>query len=129
MGATTQPATAGHDLTGASPVPVAFLGRTSTLVMQDPVASMRRQVRGVQAKLPPGWFIAAWYWDIESGGLDIEQRGHGTAHELFPEIGIPRDGGLADLLAEAKSPAPRFAGALWGGIGGAGWETLNAGTL
>ena len=33
---------------------MAFLGRTSTLVMQDPVASMRRQVRGVQAKLPPG---------------------------------------------------------------------------
>ena len=88
----------------AEPVPVAFLGRTSTLVMQDPAASLRRQVREVQAKLPPGWFIAAWFWDIESGGLDIEQRGHGTAHEQFPDIGIPRDGGLADLLAEAAVP-------------------------
>ena len=43
----------------------------------------------MQAKLPAGWFIAAWFWDIESGGLDLEQRGHGTAHDLFPEIGIP----------------------------------------
>ncbi len=103
MGApSSQAVPAGHDLTGAGPVPVAFLGRTSTLVMQDPVASMRRQVRGVQAKLPAGWFIASWYWDIESGGLDIEQRGHGTAHELFPGIGIPRDGGLADLLGEGE---------------------------
>ena len=29
----------------AEPVPVAFLGRTSTLVMQDPVASLRRKNR------------------------------------------------------------------------------------
>ena len=114
------------DLTGASPVPVAFMGRTSTLVMQDPVASMRRQVRGVQAKLPAGWFIAAYYWDIESGGLDIEQRGHGTAHELFPEIGIPRDGGLADLLAEAKSPDPRFAVVMCEDIERSGRDTFNA---
>jgi site-specific DNA recombinase len=88
------------------PVPVAFTGRTSTLTLQDPAASLRRQVRECQAKLPPGWYIAAWFWDIESGGLPTEARGHGTAHEQFPDIGIPRDGGLADLLAEAASPAP-----------------------
>ena len=63
----------------AEPVPVAFLGRTSTLLLQDPAASLRRQAREVQDKLPPGWFINAWYWDIESGGLDLEQRGHGSA--------------------------------------------------
>ena len=126
MGATASPHPAGHDLTGTSPVPVAFLGRTSTLVMQDPVASMRLQVRGVQAKLPAGWFIAAWFWDIESGGLDIEQRGHGTAHDLFPDIGIPRDGGLADLLAEAKSPDPRFAVVMCEDIERSGRDTFNA---
>ena len=91
------------------PVPVAFIGRTSTLTLQDPAASLRRQVRECQAKLPPGWYIAAWFWDIESGGLPTDQRGHGSAHEQFAGIGIPRDGGLADLLAEAASPAPRFA--------------------
>ena len=35
----------------AEPVPVAFLGRTSTLLLQDPAASLRRQAREVQAKL------------------------------------------------------------------------------
>jgi site-specific DNA recombinase len=107
-------------------VPVAFTGRTSTLVMQDPAASMRRQVRECQAKLPPGWYIAAWYWDIESGGLAIDQRGHGTAHEQFTDIGIPRDGGLADLLAEAASPAPRFAAVICEDIERSGRDTYYA---
>ena len=60
------------------PVPVAFLGRTSTLEMQDPRASLSRQIRAARAWLPPGWFITAWYWDIESGGLDLEARGRGA---------------------------------------------------
>ena len=38
----------------AEPVPVAFLGRTSTLEMQDPRASLRRQLRSSQEWLPPG---------------------------------------------------------------------------
>jgi site-specific DNA recombinase len=90
------------------PVPVAFLGRTSTLVLQDPAASLRRQVRSAQEWLPPGWFIAAWYWDIESGGLELEQRGHNDAWRQFTDIGIPRDGGLPDLLTDAKAPVPKF---------------------
>ena len=53
-------------------VPVAFLGRTSTLELQDPRASLHRQARSAQAWLPPGFRIVAWYWDIESGGLDLE---------------------------------------------------------
>src|ERR1044071_10391898 len=85
------------------PVPVAFLGRTSTLTMQDPVQSLGRQLREVKAKLPPGWFIAAHYWDIESGGLDLDQRGHGTAH-LSVDAGIPRDGGIAALLVQPAPP-------------------------
>jgi hypothetical protein len=97
----------------AEPVPVAFLSRTSTLLLQDPAASLRRQAREVQEKLPPGWFISAWFWDIESGGLDIEQRGHGTAHQAV-DVGLPRDGGLAAVTdsssdsANWKPSAPRL---------------------
>ncbi len=93
----------------SEPVPVAFLGRTSTLEMQDPRASLRRQIRSSQAWLPPDWLIAAVYWDVESGGLDLEARSQGEAYRAFADAGIPRDGGMADLLAEAASPVSKFA--------------------
>jgi site-specific DNA recombinase len=109
----------------AEPVPLAFLGRTSTLLLQDPVASLNRQLREVTDKLPPGWFIAAHYWDIESGGMDLDKRGHGTAHEQV-SVGIPRDGGMADLLAEASGPAPRFAAVMCEDIERSGRDTFNA---
>ncbi len=109
----------------AAPLPLAFLGRTSTAVVQDPVSSMRRQARSAQEKAPPGSFIAAWFWDIESGGMDLEQRGHGTAHERF-DVGIPRDGGIADLLAEAAGPNPRFAAVICEDIERSGRDTFNA---
>jgi site-specific DNA recombinase len=89
-------------------LPFAFLGRTSTGAMQDPVASIRRQARTCQDALPPGGQIVAWYWDIESGGLDLDQRGQSQAWRAFPGIGIPRDGGLQDLLGEAASGTRRF---------------------
>jgi site-specific DNA recombinase len=107
------------------PVPVAFLGRTSTLVMQDPVASLNRQLREVKGSLPPGWFIAAHYWDVESGGLDLDERGQGTAHQAL-KTGIPRDGGLDALLAEAGGPAPRFAAVMCEDIERSGRDTFNA---
>jgi site-specific DNA recombinase len=129
MGHPALPATEADGLTGASapaePVPVAFLGRTSTLLLQDPVASLNRQLREVKAKLPPGWFIAGHYWDIESGGLDLEDRGHGTGHQGL-QVGIPRDGGLAGLLAEAAGPAPRFAAVMCEDIERSGRDTFNA---
>ena len=118
------PATA--PMSPAEPVPVAFTGRTSTLYLQDPAASLRRQLRECEAKLPAGWFIAAHYWDIESGGMDIEDRGHGTEYQQFPDIGIPRDGGLADLLTEAASPVPRFAAVICEDIERSGRDTFNA---
>jgi DNA invertase Pin-like site-specific DNA recombinase len=111
--------------TGSSPVPVAFLGRTSTLVLQDPAASLGRQLRKVQERLPDGWFIAAHFWDVESGGLDLEQRGHGTGYDKL-NVNIPRDGGLAALLAEAKSPSPRFAVVMCEDIARSGRDTYNA---
>ncbi len=91
-------------------VPVAFLGRTSNERLQDPAASMRRQVRKSHAWLPRGarsWPIT--YWDVESGGDDLEDRGHGDAWQIAAAAGIPRDGGIADLLNEAASPTPDFA--------------------
>ena len=108
------------------PVPVAFLGRTSTLEMQDPRASLRRQIRSSQAWLPPGWFIAAVYWDVESGGLDLEQRSQGDAYRAFTDAGIPRDGGMADLLTEAQSPIPKFAAVICENIERSGRDTFNA---
>jgi hypothetical protein len=92
----------------AEPVPVAVLARTSTLSLQDPAASLNRQIRSCQAWLPAGWYVAGVYWDVESGGIDLEQRSQGQAWEPFAAAGIPRDGGLADLLTEAKAPLPPF---------------------
>jgi len=59
----------------AEPVPVAFIGRTSTLNLQDPRASLNRQLRAARQWLPPGWFIAA-----VSGGIDLEHRSQGEAY-------------------------------------------------
>jgi hypothetical protein len=58
---TTTPAPPPMTAPPAEPVPLAFLGRTSTLLLQDPVSSLNRQLREVQDKLLPGWFIAAHY--------------------------------------------------------------------
>jgi site-specific DNA recombinase len=93
----------------AEPVPVAILARTSTLLLQDPLASLRRQIRSCTEWLPDGWRITACYWDVESGGIDLDQRGHGETWRPFADAGIPRDGGIADLIHAAKAPAPPFA--------------------
>jgi site-specific DNA recombinase len=113
MGTATAPVTTGAVSAGPATgpgqtVPVAFIGRTSTL-MQDPVASLRRQVRKSKEWLPAGFQIVAWYWDVESGGLDLEQRSQGDAWQAAAGADIPRDGGMADLLRAAKSPVPPFA--------------------
>jgi DNA invertase Pin-like site-specific DNA recombinase len=113
----------------AEPIPVAFLGRTSTAEMQDPRASLRRQVRAAQDALPAGFTIVAWYWDIESGALDLKDRSQGRAWEQFADIGIPRDGGVADLLAAACGPAPEFAVVVCEDIERAARDTLASLTL
>ncbi len=56
----------------AEPVPVAMLGRTSTLELQDPYGSITRQITTAREWLPDGFYLAGYYWDIESGGLDLE---------------------------------------------------------
>ncbi|MDI5973708.1 recombinase family protein [Streptomyces sp. SL13] len=91
-----------------NPVPVAWLGRTSTEDAQDPTLSLPRQLRNARAALPPGWVIVAHFYDVESGRKDLDARGRSRAHERFA-VPIPRDGGIADLLSEAHSPGRRFA--------------------
>ena len=60
--------------TGAAPIGVAFLGRTSTGTLQDPVVSLARQYRGAGERLPEGFCIVRCYWDVESGGIDLDAR-------------------------------------------------------
>ncbi len=86
---------------------VAWCGRTSTEDLQDPTLSLPRQLDNSRTALPPGALVVAHFYDIESGRKNLEDRGHGTAHERFT-IPIPRDGGLQDLLAEAARDQRRF---------------------
>jgi hypothetical protein len=69
--------------------------------------SRPRQLESSRSALPSGFVIVAKFYDVESGRNSIERRGTGNAHQKF-DIPIPRDGGIADLLAEAKRPDRRF---------------------
>jgi hypothetical protein len=73
-------------------IPAAFEGRTSSERLQDPIASIRRQVRNARAWLPAGCQIIACYWDVESGGKDLEARGHSDAWQVASDAGIPATG-------------------------------------
>jgi len=88
-------------------VRVAVLCRTSTEDLQDPRQSVMRQVHNVKNALPEAWVIVAYFYDVESGRLELDQRGLKTGYEKF-NIPIPRDGGVGDLLAEAAHPKRRF---------------------
>jgi site-specific DNA recombinase len=110
----------------AEPVPVAILARTSTLLLQDPVASVRRQIRSCEQWLPAGWFVAAVYSDIESGATDLESRSQNGSWRILTDAGLPRDGGMADLLTEAASPVPRFAVVVCEDIERSARDTFNA---
>ncbi|RJQ77834.1 recombinase family protein [Pseudonocardiaceae bacterium YIM PH 21723] len=88
-------------------VRVAFVGRTSTEDRQDPRQSLTRQLKRGKGALPDSWVIVAHFFDVESGRLELDQRGKKSDYERF-DIPIPRDGGIADLLSEAKRPDRRF---------------------
>ncbi len=89
----------------AEPVPVAILARTSTLALQDPVRvaepADHLRPRLAARRLLRGRILL---------GRRIRRPGHRTtrARQLRSahRRGLPRDGGLADLLAEAEAPAP-----------------------
>jgi hypothetical protein len=92
---------------GPAKVPVAWVGRTSTEDNQDPTLSLPRQLDGSRHALPDEFVIVAHFYDVESGRTAEQLRGRGHGHEHF-DIPIPRDGGIADLLVEAKQPNRRF---------------------
>ena len=85
---------------------VAALIRTSTLDLQDPVASYRRQLRLIRTWLPYGWYVTAVFADVESGGIDIEHRSQTRSWRVLTDSGLKRDGGIADMLTEGASPEP-----------------------
>lgn len=88
-------------------VSVAFVGRTSTEDNQDPRQSLMRQLERCKTALPPSWVIVTHFYDVESGRMDLQHRGRKTDYERFG-IPIARDGGIIDLLAEARQPKRRF---------------------
>lgn len=88
-------------------VRVAFLARTSTDEQQDPTLSIPRQLANCERALLPGMVIVAHFYDVESSRKELDQRGRSTAWRKF-DIGIPRDGGLPELIAESTSPNRRF---------------------
>jgi site-specific DNA recombinase len=92
---------------GRGPLRFAWLGRVSTDDRQDPTLSLPRQLHTSRAALPEQSAIVAHFYDIESGRKELDERGRGSAHEKF-DIPISRDGGIHDLLSEARSPDRRF---------------------
>lgn len=83
------------------------MGRTSTDDQQDPTLSLPRQLANCRSALPAQFVIVAKFYDVESGRKDLSLRGHSSAHEHL-DIPIARDGGTANLLAEAQRPDRRF---------------------
>ncbi|MFD7552465.1 recombinase family protein [Streptomyces sp. NPDC059816] len=80
-----------------------FLGRVSTKDRQNPASSIPRQVALAGERLEPGEEFTAFYWDVESGMLPPDERGHGTL-AMYEALGVPvrRDGGLQDLMERAE---------------------------
>ncbi|BCB88860.1 iron chelate uptake ABC transporter family permease subunit [Phytohabitans suffuscus] len=94
-------------LSGLDTVAVAGLLRVSQEQLQDVRGSLIRQVDNITRALPAGWHVVAWFIDIESGRLEFDERGHGTGH-LNIVLPVERDGGLPELLEEAKRRDCRF---------------------
>ena len=107
-------------------VAMAFVGRTSTANMQDPVQSLHKQMRRAEERLPQGFYIARWYWDIESGGTDLDERSRTGVWEQFAAAGIPRDGGMAQLRAAITSDRPPFAAVICENIERSGRDMYDA---
>jgi site-specific DNA recombinase len=81
----------------------AFYGRVSSEDAQDPSLSLPRQLAACERIMAQaGGEIVACYWDIESGRKQLSERGKGADGELFG-VGLPRDGGLPQLLETAAN--------------------------
>lgn len=83
-----------------TPARFAFYGRVSTDDAQDPSLSIPRQLHACKHAIAhAGGEVVASYWDVESGRNWLDQRGKGDGTGLG--VSVPRNGGLADLLAAA----------------------------
>jgi len=67
----------------AGEIRVAFVGRTSTEDNQDPRNSMIRQLDRCRGAIPAAWVIAAHFYDVESGRMELDQRGRKGDYERF----------------------------------------------
>jgi DNA invertase Pin-like site-specific DNA recombinase len=85
------------------PVRTAFVGRCSTKDNQDPRSSIAGQVAEASVLLEPGEAFVAYFWDVESGMLGLDERSEGSAED-YARLGVPvpRDGGLRELLEQAE---------------------------
>lgn len=78
----------------------AFLGRCSTKDGQNPASSIPGQATVCAARLGGHAEIDAYYWDVESGYLDLADRNqHDDDYYNALEVPLQRDGGINDLLA------------------------------
>jgi site-specific DNA recombinase len=111
---------------GAAGVAVAFVGRTSTSTMQDPAESLHKQLRVCRERLPEGFIITRWYWDVESGGTDLDARSQAGTWQQFTAAGIPRDGGMAELRAAIQAGKPPFAAIICENIERTGRDNYDA---
>ena len=75
---------------------------------------------------PPGWFIAAITGTSSPAAWTWSTAARATPGSRSPAPDLPRDGGMADLLAEAASPAPRFAAVVCEDIERSGRDMFNA---
>ena len=80
------------------PRTLVFVGRVSTQDHQTPSLSIPGQAASAEAVLRPGEQITAYYWDVESGMLGLDERGQGDGVDGVP---LRRDGGLEEFLAAA----------------------------
>ena len=107
-------------------VPMAFVGRTSTATAQDPVQSLRKQMRRAAERLPEGFYISRWYWDVESGGTDLDERSRTDVWQQFTAAGLRRDGGMAQLRAALTGGRPPFAAVICENIERSGRDMFDA---
>ena len=55
--------------------------------------------------MPEGLFISRYYWDVEFGGTDLDQRSQAGTWQQFADSGIPRDGGMAEGFQKGEQLA------------------------
>ena len=90
------------------------------------MVSLARQHRGASERLPEGFVIVRSYWDVESGGIELDARSQDGLWRKFAGAGIPRDGGMAELRAAVASGHCPFSAVICEDINRAGRDMLDS---